>query len=69
MKTFNEDIVCSHGDVPLSLRNQPHRELFVFVFLFFCSVLHEAQAANVCVMCSTRRQSHYPGDGAKTGFP
>lgn len=41
MKTFNEDIVCSHGDVPLSLINQLHRELFFF-FLFFalCCMRH-----------------------------
>lgn len=62
MKTFNEDIVCSHGDVLLSSANQPRRN-------GFCSVLHEAQAANVCLMCSICRGSQYPGDGAKAGFP
>lgn len=29
MKTFNEDIICSHGDVPISPAHQPHGKCFL----------------------------------------
>lgn len=59
MKTFNEDIVCSHGDAQQISRTRTGS----------CPVLRAPQAANVCLMCSLCRGSQYPGDGAKAGVP
>lgn len=60
MKTFNEDIVCCHGDVPSSSANQLYRKV--------SAQLYGAQAAYMCLMYSTCRGSQYPRDRAETDF-